>query len=108
MLAPDQVTRDHRPIVGVDTDGVEQLAAVYPRDRDTRPMTSTVETVAVRGDDFALVRWHALSGSGREWEALHLTRWNADGLNELNVIFPIDRREDAVAELDRLHREATS
>lgn len=106
MLAPDQVTRDHRPIVGVDTRGVEELAAVYPRDRDTRPMTSTVETVAVRGDDLALVRWHARSGSGREWEAFHLTRWNADGKNVLNIIFPIDQRDEALAELDRLHESA--
>ena len=106
MLSADQVTRDHRPIVGIDTAGVDELAAVYPRDRTTRPMTSTVETVAVRGDDLALVRWHAVSGSGREWEAFHLTRWNADGLNVLNVIFPPDQLAEALAELDLLDQES--
>ena len=105
MLSPDQVTRDRRPLVGIDTTGVDQLAEVYPRDRSTRPLTSTVDTIAVRGDAFALVRWHATSGSGREWESFHLTQWNADGLNVLNVIFPSDQLDEALAELDVLYRE---
>jgi hypothetical protein len=106
MLSPDQVTRDLRPIVGIDTTGVDELAAVYPRDRTTRPMTSTVETMAVRGEEFALVRWHAVSGSGREWEAFHLSRWNRDGQNVVNVIFPPDRLDEALTELEALHRES--
>jgi len=106
MLSPDQVTRDRRPIVGIDTTGVDELAEVYPRDRSTRPLFSTVETIAVRAESFALVRWHATSGSGREWESFHLTQWNADGLNVLNVIFPSDRLHEALAELDFLYRES--
>jgi hypothetical protein len=106
MLSPDQVTRDRRPLVGVDTTGVDELAEVYPRDRSTRPMSSTVETIAVRADAFALVRWLATSGSGREWEAFHLTRWTADGLNVLNVIFPPEQLDEALAELDCLYRES--
>lgn len=105
MLSPLQVTRDHRPLVGVDTTGVDEVAAVWPRDRSTRGMSSTVETIAVRGDDLALVRWLAVSGSGREWELFHLTRWSVEGLNELNVIFPSDRLDDALAELDSLAAE---
>jgi hypothetical protein len=91
MLSPDQVTRDRRPLVGVDTTGVDELADAYPRDHNTRALSSTVETMAVRGDEFALVRWRATSGSGREWDSFHLTRWNADGLNVLNIIFPSDQ-----------------
>jgi hypothetical protein len=106
MVSPDQVTRDRRPIVGIDTTGVDELAEVYPRDRTTRPMSSTVETMAVRGDAFALIRWHAVSGSGREWESFHLTRWNADGQNVLNVILPPDRLDEALAELDSLYQES--
>lgn len=106
MLSPDQVTRDRRPLVGIDTTGVDELGEVYPRDRNTRPFTSTIETVAVRGDSFALVRWRATSGRGREWDAFHLTRWNADGLNVLNVIFPSDELDKALAELDSLYQES--
>lgn len=102
MLSPHQVTRDRRPLVGVDTTGIDQLAELYPRDRSTRAMSSTVETVAVRGERLALVRWRAVSGSGREWDSLHLTHWTADGLNDLNVIFPGDQVDAAVAELDAL------
>lgn len=106
MLSPDQVTRDRRPLVGIDTTGIDELAEVYPRDRSSRPLSSTVDTIAVRGDAFALVRWHATSGSGREWEAFHLTQWNADGLNVLNVIFPSDQLDEALAELDVVYRES--
>ena len=106
MLSPDQVTRDRRPLVGIDTAGVDELAEAYPRDRNTRALTSTVETMAVRGDEFALVRWHATSGSGREWESFHLTRWNIDGLNVLNIIFPSDQLDEALTELDSLYRES--
>ena len=106
MLSPNQVTKDRRPLVGIDTTGVDELAEVYPRDRNTRPLSSTVETMAVRGDTFALVRWHATSGGGREWESFHLTRWNDDGLNVLNVIFPSDRLSEALAELDALYQES--
>lgn len=106
MVSPDQVTKDRRPIVGIDTTGVDDLAEVYPRDRNTRPLTSTVETMAVRGDAFALVRWHAVSGSGREWDSFHLTRWNADGLNVLNIIFPSDQLDEALTELDSLYQES--
>ena len=106
MLSPDQVTRDRRPLVGVDTTGVDELAEVYPRDRNTRSMSSTVETIGVRGDAFALVRWHVISGSGREWESFHLTRWNPDGLNVLNIIFPVDQLGEALAELESLHQES--
>jgi hypothetical protein len=106
MLSPDQVTRDRRPIVGIDTTGADELAEVYPRDRSTRPLSSTVETIAVRADVFALVRWNATSGSGREWESFHLTQWNADGQNVLNVIFPPDQLDQALAELDVLYRES--
>lgn len=108
MLSPDQVTRDQRPLIGVDTVGIDDLAEVYPRDRSTRPMSSMVETIAVRGDEFALIRWRAVSGSGREWDSLHLARWNADGLNELNIIFPPERVDDALAELDLLHGRSAS
>ena len=83
-----------------------EAPALYPRDRTTRSMSSTVETVAVRGEEFALVRWSAISGRGREWEALHLARWNADGLNVLNVIFPTDQLNEALAELDSLYEAA--
>ncbi len=106
MLSPDQVTRDRRPLVGIDTTGVDELAEVYPRDRSTRPLSSTVETIAVRADAFALVRWRATSGSGREWESFHLTQWNADGLNVLNVIFPPEQLDEALAELDHISRES--
>lgn len=102
MLSPTQVTRDRRPLVGVDTTGIEQLAELYPRDRATRSMSSTVETLATRGDGFALVRWRAVSGSGREWDSLHLTHWTADGLNDLNIIFPADELAEATAELEAL------
>lgn len=105
MLAPDQVTHDRRPLVGVDTEGARAVADAYPRDAQTRKMTSVVETVAVRGADLALVRWRAVSGSGREWDGLHLTRWNDDGLNGLNTIFPHDQVDDALAELDLLWLE---
>ena len=104
MLAPDQTTTDHRPLVGVDTTGIEQLAELYPRDQTTRGMASTVETVAVRGESLALIRWRAVSGSGREWESLHLNRWTPDGLNDLNFIFPADRLGEALAQLDTLAR----
>ena len=102
MIAANQVTRDRRPLVGVDTEGVDALAAVYPRDRSTRPLSSVVETIAVAGDDLALVRWSATSGSGREWDALHLARWNEDGLNVLNLIFPVEHLDEALAELESL------
>ena len=105
MLSPDQVTQDRRPLVGVDTNGVDELAEVYPRDRTSRALSSTVQTVAVRGDEFALVRWHAISGGGREWDSYHLARWTADGLNALNVIFPPDQLSEALAELDSLYAE---
>jgi hypothetical protein len=108
MLAPDQVTRDRRPLVGIDTDGADGVAEAYPRDQETRGLSSTVETVAVRGDRLALVRWRAISGSGREWDDFHLVRWTADDLNELNVIFPPDRLGDAIDELDRLYLETVS
>lgn len=75
------------------------------RDRTTNAMSSVVETIAVRGDHLALVRWRAISGSGREWDSLHLARWNSDGLNVLNVIFPADQLDEALAELDRLAGE---
>ncbi|MDX2381792.1 MAG: hypothetical protein QNM02_18795 [Acidimicrobiia bacterium] len=106
MLSPDQVTRDRRPLVGIDTSGVDELGEVYPRDRSTRPLSSTIETVAARGDGFALVRWRATSGRGREWDSFHLTRWNADGLNVLNIIFPSDQLDEALAELDSLYQES--
>ena len=102
MLDEGQVTRDRRPLVGVDTVGIDALAEVYPRDHSTRPLSSVVETLASRGDDLVLVRWSATSGSGREWDALHLSRWNADGRNELNVIFPVDQLDEALAELESL------
>ena len=105
-VSPDQVTRDRRPLVGIDTTGVDKLGEVYPRDRTTRPLSSTIETVAVRGDAFALVRWRATSVSGREWDAYHLTRWDADGLNVLNIIFPSDQLDEALAELDSLYQES--
>ena len=105
MLSPDQVTNDRRPVIGIDTEGVDELAEVFPRDRTTRPMSSTVETMAVRGDTFALVRWLAVSGSGREWESFHLTQWSADGLNLLNIIFPSDQLAAALAELDRRYQQ---
>ena len=106
MLSPDQVTRDRRPLVGIDTTGVDELAEVYPRDQNTRALSSTVEPIAVRGDAFALVRWRATSGSGHEWDSLHLTRWNTDGLNVLNVIFPSDQLGAALAELDSLYQQS--
>jgi hypothetical protein len=106
MLSPEQVTRDRRPIVGIDTVGVDELAVVYPCDRNARPLSSTVETMGVRGDQFALVRWHAISGGGREWESFHLSRWNTDGLNVLNIIFPPDQLVEALAELDRLYQQS--
>ena len=105
MLSPEQETRDRRPLIGIDTNGIDELAEVYPRDRDTRAMSSSVETVAVRGDEFALLRWRARSESGREWDMFHLTRWN-DGLNVLNVIFPADQMDAAIAELDALYQES--
>ena len=101
LLAPNQVTRDHRPLIGVDTEGIDELAAVYPRDRSTRAMSSTVETVAIRGDDLSLIRWRVVSGSGREWDSLHLSRWT-DGLNVLNLIYPADQLDEALAMLDTL------
>ena len=107
MLAADQVTRDLRPLVGIDTTGIDGVAEAYPRDRSTRPMTSTVETVAVRGETFALLRWRATSGSGREWDSFHLTQWNDEGLNVLNVIFPPDQQNEALAELDSLYEQST-
>lgn len=106
MLSPDQVTNDRRPVIGIDTAGVDELANLYPRDRDTNPMSSTIETVAVRGESFALIRWRAVSGSGREWDALHLTRWSASGLNLQNVIFPVEQLDEAIAELDRLYEQS--
>ena len=104
MLAPNQVTRDHRPLVGVDTDGIDELANLYPRDRTTRGMASAVETIAVRGQRLVLLRWRAVSGSGREWESLHLNRWTVEGLNDLNLIFPTDQLAEALAKLDTLGR----
>lgn len=106
MLSPDQVTMDRRPLVGIDTTGVDELAEAYPRDRNTRALSSTVDTIAVRGDAFALVRWRAISGSGREWDSFHLTRWNADGLNVLNIIFPSDQLDEALAGLESLYAES--
>jgi hypothetical protein len=106
MLSPDQVTTDRRPLVGIDTTGIDELAEAYPRDRNTRALSSTVETIAVRGDAFALVRWCATSGSGREWDSLHLTRWNADGLNVQNIVFPSDQLGQALVELDDLYQES--
>jgi class 3 adenylate cyclase/ketosteroid isomerase-like protein len=106
LLAPDQVTIDRRPLVGVDTTGADGVADAWPRDPETGALTSTVETVAVRGESFALVRWKAVSSRGREWDLLHLTRWNADGLNDLNVIFPADQLAAAIRELDFLVLES--
>ncbi len=103
LLSPDQETIDRRPLVGVDTTGADGVAAAYPRDRQTRAMASEVETIAVRGESFALVRWKAASAHGREWDGFHLTRWTADGLNDLNVIFPADQLDEALTELDRLY-----
>jgi len=45
-------------------------------------------------------------GRGREWDSFHLTRWNADGLNVLNIIFPSDQLDEALAELDSLYQES--
>ena len=105
LVAPDQVTRDLRPLVGVDTSGVDGVADAYPRDENTRGMTSRVETLATRGDRLALIRWRARSGSGREWDMLHVNRWTEAGQNDLNVIFPVDQLGAAVDELDRLYLE---
>jgi ketosteroid isomerase-like protein len=102
MLSPDHVTKDRRPIVGVDTSGADEVADAYPRDRATRELSSAVETVAVRFESFALIRWRATSSSGREWDSFHLTRWTADGLNDLNVIFPPDQLPAALEALDEL------
>ncbi len=106
MIDPNHVSDTRLSMRSFRLVGRDALAAMWTRENLGENDTSTVETIATRGECLALHRWTmvVLSG-GVETDHLNITRWNDQGLVDLNVRFEAEYLAEAVAELERLYQE---
>lgn len=109
--SPNLVREDRRRIVGAPTtrtleEFVEQ-ARTWLDLSDSAPMFSIEDVVAVRGERCALLRCR-VAYRDTATEFLNAFRNGMNGETQTSVLFDLDDREAAIAELNRLHADGES
>jgi hypothetical protein len=106
MLSEDLVSTDHRRMIGspdLTKSGVREFLELFIAGR-TSEIVHTLEVLAVRGDNFALMRLDLMEGdTGWSQSLLQLHAMGADGLACRSISYSPEDVDSALQELDELH-----